>query len=39
MRDKMETVAVYLIGVPVVLLFTLLYWVCRLFGVRLEEDF
>ena len=39
MRDKLETVAFWLAGTPVVLLFTLLYWVCRLLGVRLEEDF
>lgn len=39
MRDKLETAAIYVVGTGVVLLFSLLYWVCRLFGIHLEEDF
>ena len=39
MRDKLETVAFWIIGAPVVLLFSLLYLVCRICGIKLEEDF
>lgn len=39
MRDKLETVAFWIAGTPVVLLFSLLWLMCRILGIRLEEDF
>ena len=39
MREFFEDIAFYALGVPVVLLFSLLYLICRICGVRLEEDF
>ena len=39
MKEFFEDIAFYALGVPVVLLFSLLYLICRICGVRLEEDF
>ena len=39
MKEFFEDIAFYALGIPVVLLFSLLYLVCRICGVRLEEDF
>lgn len=39
MRQRLEDIAFWLVGIPVVLLFSLLYFVCRILGVHLEEDF
>lgn len=39
MRDKLETIAFYIIGVPIVLLMCIVYWTARLCGADLSEDF
>ena len=37
MREKIEDIAVVLVGIPIVLGMTALYWVCRLCGVEVDE--
>lgn len=39
MKDFMEDCLFWLLAIPLVLYVCLLYWVCRVFGVRLEDDF
>lgn len=39
MKEFFEDIAFYALGIPIVLLFSLLWLVCRICGVRLEEDF
>ena len=39
MKQFLEDALFWIIGIPVVLLFSLLWLVCRIFGIRLEEDF
>lgn len=39
MKDKLETAAIYVCGTFAVLLLCLTYWIARLFGVDLGEDF
>lgn len=39
MREFLEDLAFWIVGIPIVLLFSLLWLVCRIFGIRLEEDF
>ena len=39
MKQILEDIAFYALGIPVVLLFSLLWLVCKLCGVDLEEDF
>lgn len=39
MRDFLENVATAVLGGLVVLFFCAVYWIARLFGVELEEDF
>ena len=39
MKEFFEDIAFYALGIPVVLLFSLLWLVCKLFGIDLEEDF
>lgn len=39
MRHALEDIRAYAVGIPVVLLFSLLLLVCRICGIRLEEDF
>lgn len=39
MKEFMEDCLFYLLAIPLVLGMCLLYWVARLFGVRLEDDF
>jgi hypothetical protein len=39
MRERIHDVLFYLLAIPLVLGMCLLYWLCRLFGVRLEDDF
>ena len=38
MRELFEDIAVAIIGSAIVLLFCAFAWVCRLCGVRLEEE-
>ena len=39
MKQMLEDAFFYALGIPIVLLFSLLWLVCRICGVRLEEDF
>lgn len=39
MRELLENIAVVVCGVPIVLGVCALYWIARLFGVDLGEDF
>lgn len=39
MKQVLEDIAFYALGIPIVLLFSLLWLVCRICGIRLEEDF
>ena len=39
MKEHLEDIAFWIVGIPIVLMFSLLYLVCRLLGIRLEEDF
>ena len=39
MKDILEDCLLYLLAIPLVLYVCLLYWLCRLCGVRLEDDF
>lgn len=39
MRDFLEDVLFYLFAIPLVLYACAMYWVARLCGVRLEDDF
>lgn len=39
MRDKLEDIAVAIIGTVIVLGMCLLYWLCRLCGIDLSDDF
>lgn len=39
MKEFFEDIAFYALGIPIVLLFSLLWLACRIFGIRLEEDF
>lgn len=39
MKEFLEDALFYALGIPIVLLFSLLWLVCRIFGIRLEEDF
>ena len=39
MRDFFEEAFFWIVGTPIVLLFTLLYFICRLCGIHLEDDF
>jgi hypothetical protein len=39
MRDKLEDIAVVIFGSVIVILFCAVYWICRICGVRLEDDF
>ena len=39
MRDKLDDIAVAIVGSVIVTLFCVLYWLCRICGVRLEDDF
>ena len=39
MKEFLEDLAVWFVGIPIVLLFSLLWLVCRICGIRLEEDF
>lgn len=39
MKQFLEDAMFWIVGIPVVLLFGLLYLVCRICGVRLEDDF
>ena len=39
MKSIFEDIAVVIVGSVIVVGMTLLYWVCRLCGVRLEDDF
>ena len=39
MKDKLEEIGFWIVGTPIILLFSLLYFVCRLCGIHLEDDF
>ena len=39
MKQFLEDALFYAIGIPIVLLFSLLWLVCKIFGIDLEEDF
>ena len=39
MRDFLENVEVVIVGSLIVVGMTVLYWVARLFGIHLEDDF
>ena len=39
MRERIQDILFYLLAIPLVLGMCLLYWVARLCGVRLEDDF
>ena len=39
MREWMQECLFWLCAIPLVLGMCLLYWLCRLCGVRLEDDF
>lgn len=39
MKDFLEDCLFYLLAIPLVFGMCLLYWLCRLCGVRLEDDF
>ena len=39
MKDFMEDALFTICAIPLVLWMCLLYWLCRLCGVRLEDDF
>ena len=39
MRDRIQDILFYLLAIPMVLGMCLLYWICRLFGIHLEDDF
>jgi len=38
-KDFLEDCLFYLLAVPLVLYACAVFWICRLFGVRLEDDF
>lgn len=39
MRDKLEDIAVVICAIPLVLGMCALYWLCRLCGIDLNDDF
>ena len=39
MRELMKDCLFYLLAIPLVLGMCALYWLCRICGVRLEDDF
>ena len=39
MRELIQDCLFYLLAIPLVLGMCLLYWLCRICGVRLEDDF
>lgn len=39
LRDMVVDLATYIVGIPIVLLMSLLWLVCKLCGVDLEDDF
>ena len=39
MRDLIQDCLFYLLAIPLVLGMCALYWLCRICGVRLEDDF
>lgn len=38
MKEFLEDLAFWFVGIPIVLLFSLLWLVCKLFGIDLDED-
>ena len=39
MRERIQDILFYLLAIPLVLGMCALYWLCRICGVRLEDDF
>lgn len=39
MKEHLEEIAIWIVGIPIVLLFSLLFLICRICGIDLEEDF
>ena len=39
MRERIQDILFWLLAIPLVLYVCLLYWLCRICGVRLEDDF
>ena len=39
MRERIQDILFYLLAIPLVLGMCALYWICRICGVRLEDDF
>lgn len=39
MRDRIQDILFCLLAIPLVLGMCVLFWLCRLCGVRLEDDF
>lgn len=39
MKEFFEDIAFYALGIPIVLVMFLLWLVCKICGIRLEEDF
>lgn len=38
MKDFLYDVMVYVVGTIIVILFFELYWICRLFGIHMEDE-
>ena len=39
MMERIQDILFWLLAIPLVLGMCLLYWLCRICGVRLEDDF
>jgi len=39
MREWIQDCLIYLLAIPLVIGMCVLYWLCRICGVRLEDDF